>query len=231
MKALTVAIALLTASTALAQNEAQKAAEPQQATELRRGPPPGRPMPQPQPPPPPPSRSLAAVDREELSARLARLEKLLEEVEDRMDHRSEGRNKLRRAQETLDSVQQFVAEAPPVGAIYPTPSPAPQPPPPPPAPVVRPMPDGPFKRLNEAVAKESFAEDKMRVLTMAAGDNYFLISQVAQLLNHFSFSQDKLNVVRSLKPRILDPENGYTLYSAFSFSSDKKRLQEILAQR
>ena len=30
---------------------------------------------------------------------------------------------------------------------------------------------------------------------------------------------------------ILDPENGYQLYGAFSFSSDKKRLQEILAQR
>ena len=93
------------------------------------------------------------------------------------------------------------------------------------------MPEGPFKRLNEAVAKETFVEDKMRVLTMAAGDNYFLISQVAQVMNHFAFSQDKLAVVRSLKPRILDPENGYNLYSAFSFSSDKKRLQEILAQR
>ncbi|MFP2913349.1 DUF4476 domain-containing protein [Pyxidicoccus sp. 3LFB2] len=93
------------------------------------------------------------------------------------------------------------------------------------------MPDGPFKRMNEAVAKESFAEDKMRVLTMAARDNHFVISQVAQLIAHFPFSQDKLTVVRTLKPRILDPENGYHLYSEFSFSSDKKRLQEILAQR
>ncbi|NPC83444.1 DUF4476 domain-containing protein, partial [Pyxidicoccus fallax] len=98
-------------------------------------------------------------------------------------------------------------------------------------PVVRPVPEGPFKRLNDSVAKESFAEDKMRIISMAAGDNYFLISQVAQLLNHFPFSQDKLTAVRALKPRILDPENGYQLYSAFSFSSDKKRLQEILAQR
>jgi hypothetical protein len=221
MKALAIAVAILTASSAFAGNEPQ-------ATELRRSPPPGRPMPQ----PPPPARNLAAVDREELQARMARLEKLLEEVQDRVDNRGDARNKLRRAQETLDSMQQFVAEAPPVGAIYPTPSPAPQPPPPPPpAPVVRPIPDGQFKRLNEAVAKESFAEDKMRVLKMAAGDNYFLISHVAQLLNHFSFSQDKLTVVRELKPRILDPENGYQLYGAFSFSSDKKRLQEILAQR
>ncbi|MCY1021011.1 DUF4476 domain-containing protein [Pyxidicoccus sp. MSG2] len=219
MKALAIAVAILTASSAFAANEPQ-------STELRRSPPPGRPMPQ----PPPPARNLAAVDREELTARMARLEKLLEELEGRIDNRGDGRNKLRRAQETLDSMQQFVAEAPPVGAVYPTPSPAPQPPPPP-APVVRPIPDGQFKRLSEAVAKENFAEDKMRVLKMAAGDNYFLISHVGQLIEFFPFSQDKLTVVRELKPRILDPENGYQLYGAFSFSSDKKRLQEILAQR
>ncbi|MFP2930047.1 DUF4476 domain-containing protein, partial [Pyxidicoccus sp. 3LG] len=140
-----------------------------------------------------------------------------------------AQNKLRRAQETLDSVQQFVAEAPHLGVVYPAPQP--MPPPPPPQPVVRPMPEGPFKRLSEAVSRESFAEDKMRVISLAAGDNYFLISQVAQLIGNFPFSQDKLTVVSTLKPRILDPENGYQLYSAFSFSSDKKRLQEILAQR
>lgn len=233
MKALAVAIAILTSAAAFAANEPQQA----QTTELRKSPPPGRPMPQPPAPqPPPPSRRLAVVDREEMNERLARLERLLEDVEDRLDGRGDGRgearHKLRRAQETLDSLQQFVAEAPPLGAVQPLPSPAPQPPPPPPpAPVVRPMPDGPFKRMNEAVAKESFAEDKMRVLKMAAGDNYFLISQVGQLMEHFAFSQDKLTVVRELKPRILDPENGYQLYGVFSFSSDKKRLQEILAQR
>lgn len=217
MKALTLAVAILTASAALAANEPQGA-------ELRRSPPPGRPMPQPQP-----ARNLAVVEREEVMARMARLEKLLEDVADRMDHRGEGRNKLRRAQETLDSLQQYIAEAPSPGPVYQPPTPLP--PPPPPVPVVRPMPDGQFKRMNEAMAKETFMEDKMRVLTLASNDNYFLISQVGHIITHFAFSQDKLTVVRALKPRIIDPENGYQLYSAFSFSSDKKRLQEILAQR
>ncbi|QSQ24140.1 DUF4476 domain-containing protein [Pyxidicoccus parkwayensis] len=260
MKALAIALAILSASSAFAaepkqttevkrapaadeapQNAELKrgpssfpADEAPQNAELRRSPPPGRPMPQPQPPPP--SRNLAVVDREELAARMARLERLLEDVEDRLDgrggdYRGEARNKLRRAQETLDSLQQFVGEAPPLGAVQPLPSPAPQPPPPPPAPVVRPMPDSNFKRMSDAMAREQFAEDKMRVLKMAAGGNYFLISQVGQLMTQFQFSQDKLTVVRELKPRILDPENGYQLYSAFSFSSDKQRLQEILAQR
>ncbi|MCP3140196.1 DUF4476 domain-containing protein [Pyxidicoccus xibeiensis] len=245
MKALTLAVALLTASSALAQDEAEK-----QGAELRRNPPPGRPMPQPQQPPR--SGNLAVVDRDELNARLARLEKLLEDAEKRLEEesrysdrdrdrrgrdqdrdrdrdRDSARNKVRKAQETLDSVQQFVTEAPHLGTVYP--APAPRPPPPPPMPVVQPMPEGPFKRLNEAVKHESFTDDKMRIITMAAGNNHFLISQVGQLLSHFAFSQDKLAAVRTLKPRILDPENGYQLYSVFSFSSDKKQLQEILAQR
>ena len=222
MKALTLAVALLAASSSLAN-------EPQGA-ELRHSPPPGRPMPQPAPQPPPRSGTQVVVDREELNARLARLERLLEDVEQRQDGRgNEGRNKLRKAQETLDAVQQLVAEAPLLSTVYP--APRPPPPPPPTVPVVRPMPEGPFKRLGEAVAREKFAEDKMRVINLAANDNHFLVSQVEQLLTHFSFSSDKLTVVRELKPRLLDPENGYQLYNAFSFSSDKKRLQEILAQR
>ncbi|HZI09625.1 MAG TPA: DUF4476 domain-containing protein [Myxococcus sp.] len=229
MKALTLAVvALLSASSAFAQG-----------AEKQRPPVGGQTMPQPQHAPQhapqPPSRpgNQVVLDRNELNERLARMERLLEEVADRMD-RSEGRGygKLRRAQETLDSLQDMVAEAPPLGGVVPPrPQPQPLPPPPPPQPVVRPMQEGAFKRMNEAIARESFAEDKMRVLTMAARDNHFLVSQVSQLLTYFPFSQDKLTVVRELKPRILDLENGYQLQSAFSFSGDKKKLQEILAQR
>jgi hypothetical protein len=229
MKALTLAVvALLSASSAFAQAEKQ------------RPPPPGEAMPQAQyhQPQQPQYRggTLVVVDRDELNARLARMERLLEEALDRNDGRGNGNGngtgKLRRALETLDSVQQLVAEAPPLGVVTPPrPQQPPPPPPPPPAPVVRPMQEGPFKRMNEAVARESFAEDKMRVLSMAARDNHFLVSQVAQLLTHFPFSQDKLTVVRELKPRILDLENGYQLYSAFSFSGDKKKLEDILARR
>lgn len=223
MKALTLAVvALLSASTAFAQG-----------AEKQRPPPPGQSMPQPQPEPQPQilprGGTLVVVDRDELNARLARLERLLEEAEDRNGGRGNNRgdNKLRRAQETLDGVQQLIAEAPLLGAVTPRP-PQNRPPPPP---VVQPMPEGAFKRMSEAVARESFAEDKMRVLTMAARDNHFLVSQVSHLLTYFPFSQDKLTVVRELKPRILDLENGYQLYGAFSFSGDKKKLQDILAQR
>uniref|UniRef100_UPI0013D0DA5D DUF4476 domain-containing protein n=1 Tax=Myxococcus vastator TaxID=2709664 RepID=UPI0013D0DA5D len=100
----------------------------------------------------------------------------------------------------------------------------------PPQPVVRPISDSELRRINDSISRQSFAEDKMRVLVSAAQHHYFLVSQVGQLLSHFQFTQDKLTVVRELRPYILDPRNGHTLYSYFSFSSDKKRLDAILAQ-
>ncbi len=190
--------------------------------DFRRGPPPGQPVPQPSRPHQPVG-SQVVVDRNELNTRLARLEKLLQEAEQRMNRNE--RNQFRKAKETLDSVQALVTNAPLLATILPPP------PPMPPAPVVRPISESELQRINDSISRQSFAEDKMRVLTSAAQHHHFLVSQVGKLLGHFQFSQDKLTVVRTLKPYILDPQNAHQLYSYFSFSSDKKRLDEILAQR
>ncbi|MCE9667636.1 DUF4476 domain-containing protein [Myxococcus stipitatus] len=218
MKALVVAVALLSAASSFAQDS---------ANEKFRGPPPGRSVPQ-QPssgPFVPPDRadSLVVVNRNELAARLERLERLLADIEDRADR--DTRAKARRAQEQLDGVKRTVAEAPLLATVMP------RPPPPPPQPVIRPMSDGPFMRLNEAISREAFKDDKMRVLTMGLNDNYLLVSQVTRILEHFQFSDDKLAAVRFMKNRILDTENNYLLFNAFTFSQDKKKLQDILSQR
>ncbi|MFP2959714.1 DUF4476 domain-containing protein [Myxococcus sp. 1LA] len=218
MKALITSLALLFALPSL---------DAYAQAEMRRphGPPPGQPMPQP-PRPPQHMGNQVVVDRNELTNRLERLERQLAEAEQRMNR--EERNKFRKAKELLDSVQSLVREAPPLAVVLPPPAPTPMPPPPP---VVRPISEQELRRINESISRQSFAEDKMRVLNAAAQHHHFLVSQVAQLLNHFQFTQDKLAVVRALRPYILDPQNGHTLYSSFSFSSDKKKLDEILAQR
>ncbi|NVJ06525.1 DUF4476 domain-containing protein [Myxococcus sp. AM001] len=214
MKALITSLALLFALPAL---------DAHAQADLRRPPrpPPGQPMPMPQPNHPPHhSGAQVVVDRQELNVRLARLEQLLKEAEQRMNRQE--RKKFREARETLDSVQDVVKRAPLLATVLP--------PPPPPQPVMRPISDSELRRINDSISRQSFAEDKMRVLVSAAQHHYFLVSQVGQLLSHFQFTQDKLTVVRELRPYILDPRNGHTLYSYFSFSSDKKRLDAILAQ-
>ena len=99
---------------------------------------------------------------------------------------------------------------------------------PPPAPVYSPVSDGQLQRIVNAVARESFAANKLRVLQESLRDNYFVVGQVQQLLGSFSFAADRLNAVRALWPRVLDRQNGYQLNSAFTFSKDKEELQRII---
>ncbi|MCP3098910.1 DUF4476 domain-containing protein [Myxococcus sp. K15C18031901] len=221
MKALVVAVALLSAASSFAQDS---------ANEKFRGPPPGRPVPQ-QPAPPtsgpfvPPNQTgtLVVVNRDELASRIERLERLLADIEDRADR--DTRAKARRAQEQLDGVRRAVGEAPLLANVMPRP----QPPPPPPA--IRPMSDSAFQRVIDAMNRETFKEDKMRMLTMGLNDNYLLVSQVSRIINMFQFADDKLAAVQVVRNRILDTDNNYLLFNSFTFSQDKKKLQEILTQR
>ncbi|WP_338864434.1 DUF4476 domain-containing protein [Myxococcus stipitatus] len=259
MKALALAVALLTAAPSLAQdNNADKLRAPAptasqaatteaaaaQKTEAApegdaakfRAPPPGRPMPNhpdyhpgsgPNYPYPPNNNTgtLIVISREELTERLERMEELLEYLDERADRNT--RTRLRRAQETLNTLMRQVSDAPLLATVMPRP----QPPPPPPEPMVRPMSQNAFRKFDEAIAREAYNDDKLRVLYAGIYDNNFLSSQVAALLERFPFSQDKLNAVRALKPRIIDPENHFIIINAFKFSSDKKKAQEILTQR
>lgn len=238
MKALAIAVALLTSATSFAQTSPQveKQPAPDAMMEKYRPPPPGRPMPsQPQPSEPPRNNhsgpfvppnstgTLIVVSREDLAQRLERLERLLEDIEDRADR--DTRTKARKAQELLEGVMRQVSDSPLLATVMP------RPPPPPPEPVLRPMADGSFQRWYDAISRETFSEDKFRVLNTGVQDNYFLVSQVTRLMNRFTFSEEKLNVLRAMKSRILDTENYYQIYNAFTFSTDKKRAQEILSQR
>ncbi|NOJ80528.1 DUF4476 domain-containing protein [Myxococcus xanthus] len=222
MKALITSLALLFALPSL---------DAHAQAEMRRppSPPPGQPMPQPHHPhhpnyPPQHTGSQVVVDRQELNERLDRLEQLLKDAEQRMNRQE--RNKFRKAKETLNAVQDLVDRAPLLATVFPPPPP----PMPPPQPMVRPISDSELRRIHSSISLQTFAEDKMRVLVSAAQHHYFLVSQVSQLLGNFQFTQDKLAVVRELEPYILDPQNGHMLYSHFSFSSDKKRLDGILSK-
>lgn len=169
-----------------------------------------------------PSGTPVVVDREDLTARLERLERLLEEAYERGDRGS--RKKLRRAMEELEDMQRVVARAPDARAIFQPP----QPPPPPPAPVVQPIPDGRLQQLAAAMANQAFPREKLTVLRDGIGHHRFLVGQLRPLLEQFSFADDRLEAVRILWPRVLDRDNGFQLYEAFPFSSDKQKLRAIL---
>jgi hypothetical protein len=107
----------------------------------------------------------------------------------------------------------------------------PQTPPPAPMPVETthtPMTSGEFSGLVSNVENESFADDKLSVVRIAAKSHWFTMDQLIQLVGLFSFSEEKVESVRIVYPRVVDPENAHNLMSAFTFSDDKQAVQRII---
>ncbi|RKI05176.1 DUF4476 domain-containing protein [Corallococcus sp. AB038B] len=232
MKALTLAVVLLSSAAALAQT-APKTADSvtiSGGAEFRRPPPPGqstpRPGPMPQPVPMPvPSRNQVVIDREQMARRIDRMENALRDAMSRTKD-AKGRESIRNAMEELDKLSEYVDEAAPYGTGLPPPGP--QHPMPPPPPVVRPITDVQFRNVTAAMVRESFPREKLRILSQVAPNENFLVTHILSVLGQFNFSNDKLEVVRLMRPTLLDPQNGYQLYQAFPFSNDKQQLQAIL---
>jgi hypothetical protein len=86
-------------------------------------------------------------------------------------------------------------------------------------------------QLVVAIDAEAFTADRLSVLRQAAGFRYFTIDQVARILPLFTFEESKLDVLKLLRPRILDPQNGFKLDAQFFSSSARARAQQILAPR
>jgi len=235
MRALIVAVAVLMSAVASAQ-----------AQGLARPPPPGQPTgpvaPQPAPAAPPMydnqepealrrgEGNLVVVEREAMLSRLARMEEQLNKALERAD-RGQGRKALLRLEDEMDEMRTALNNAPDMRRYRPQPQPQPQPQPrPPPQPVVYPVTEDQLQNLSKAIARESFGDGKLRVLEAAAGSQYFLVPQVLKLLPRFTFAEDRLNAMRVLWPRVLDRENAYQLYGAFTFSNEKDELRKIIGQ-
>jgi hypothetical protein len=132
----------------------------------------------------------------------------------------------------MDQVWQWEpAGAPPPAPVYvPAPPPSYPPsypaPPPPAGPTA--MDPGTFSTFINVLRNESFSDGKARVIGDAAGSNWFTIAQLKQVVNVLTFSSDKMRAVELIAPRIVDRQNSFTLYDAFTFDSDKRKAREIL---
>lgn len=186
-----------------------------------------------------PGATRVVVEREPLLQRTASMNTRLQQAlmllgRSRRDRQLQ--ELLRGLQAELADVSNQVAGAPqerPGPRPQPNPQPPPHPQPPPPVrprPSLRPIADATLEALKGAIQKESFSDNRLAVLRQAVPANYFLVSQVQQLLALYTFSADKLQAMRLLKPRVLDPENAFKLYDSFTFSADKEELGRILAE-
>jgi len=99
---------------------------------------------------------------------------------------------------------------------------------PPPPPVQLGMSAADFRALKKAIKDESFENQQLNVLQSAARRAQFTVEQVGELIDLFDFSSGKVKVVEITRPRIVDRENLFQLYSHFTFDSDKDKVKHLL---
>ena len=88
-----------------------------------------------------------------------------------------------------------------------------------------------FVNLRAAISSETFSDNKLAVLGVAASHAFFSVQQLCEVVDLFTFSSDKLAAVRLVHHRLVDRENGFLLSQRFTFASDKQEVLTILAQQ
>lgn len=102
---------------------------------------------------------------------------------------------------------------------------------PPGRPAVQPMRADQFDGLYRAMRQEPWVDGKLRVLDAALGatEAFLSVDQAGRLLGLFSFTQEQLELLRRVRPRLADPDRGYALLDRFTFDADKEEARRILA--
>lgn len=85
-----------------------------------------------------------------------------------------------------------------------------------------------FSKLYDKVRKASFDNEKFDLIEVASLGCWYSCAQTAQVMRMFSFSDDRMKVLRLMASRIVDPQNSADIYRLFSFDSDKTKVGEIL---
>jgi hypothetical protein len=97
-------------------------------------------------------------------------------------------------------------------------------------PAVQPITPAGLQSLLRAIRGTAFSANKMAIIEEAAAYHHFLVVQLGDIVRSLSFSGNQVRAVELIAPRLLDPENGYTLFQAFAFSGDQEKVKLILEQ-
>ena len=85
-----------------------------------------------------------------------------------------------------------------------------------------------FDQLITSLEKTPFDKDKKVIVRTSANNNYFMVDQVIKIASKFSFDNDKLDVIQTLYPKIIDLDKNYLLYNCFTFSDSKTKLEKFI---
>jgi len=94
----------------------------------------------------------------------------------------------------------------------------------------QPMPVEEFKQLIRAVDRSEGGDaGKLALIRAAAASNWFIVGEVAMLIDHVTYRQSKLDLVPILNPRITDRSEAWKLVEHFTYREDKALVQQQIA--
>jgi len=88
-----------------------------------------------------------------------------------------------------------------------------------------------FEQLKSQVKRESFDDDKTKLLQATFQSSALSTSQLAELLGLYAFEDKALMVAKLAFPNITDPQRYFTLKDVFKFKSNQDALLDFLAQQ
>ena len=91
------------------------------------------------------------------------------------------------------------------------------------------MNSGQFQNALRSVQDRSFADEQKTVMRQVLRNNCVSVAQVTQMLNAFSFEDDKLEMAKFAFQSTHDIGNFYQLNNAFKFSSSTEKLEAFLS--
>jgi len=91
-----------------------------------------------------------------------------------------------------------------------------------------PMNQGAFGQFLGQLSSQSFESTKLTLARQVLGSNWFTSEQVRQMMTQMTFEDSKVEIARLGYNRVLDPQNYFTVNSAFTFSSSVDELNRYL---
>ena len=85
-----------------------------------------------------------------------------------------------------------------------------------------------FNQFKQTICNNSFDDTKLAVATQAISCNYFTAAQVEDMIELFSFENNKLGLAKSAYRSCIDKHNYYVVSNALCFESSKEELAKFL---
>lgn len=82
--------------------------------------------------------------------------------------------------------------------------------------------------LKRRIEAAHFSDEKLSTIRTAASNATFTAAQVAELMDLFNYSEEKLKALQVLRTRIEDPANAFVIVERFTFSGDKSQAASLL---